>query len=427
MDENNKDFIENNEDIIIEEIELEEELFESEKTKEEKTYEIPEDIYIYRSSEEIKKPKKKSFRGSAMSYIALALIASIIGGLASSYIGPRLYGRYLPIPAGNSNNQYVAQQVSINTSDDINTVSAVVKKSMSSVVGITSVELQQYFFSQQEVEGVGSGVIVDSNGYILTNSHVVADGQAKSINVLFENGDKKPATVLWNDSTLDLAIVKVDATGLPVATLGDSDKLEVGEIAIAIGNPLGLEFQRSVTSGIISGLNRSIKVDTSNIIENLIQTDASINPGNSGGPLLNSKGEVIGINTAKIKSAEGLGFSIPINEVKTIIEEVIESGTYKIVYMGISGISVDDYQARLGVKLTTEKGLILIQVGENTPASRAGLLNGDIIVKIDDTDIQNMSSLKKTLYKYKQGDTAVLTVVRNNEEKKINIDFTDLR
>lgn len=436
MDENNKDFIENNEDIIIEEIELEEELFESEKTKEEKTYEIPEDIYIYRSSEEIKKPKKKSFRGSAMSYIALALIASIIGGLASSYIGPSLYGKYLPIPAGNSNNQYVAQQVSINTSDDINTVSAVVKKSMSSVVGITSVELQQYFFSQQEVEGVGSGVIVDSNGYILTNSHVVADGQAKSINVLFENGDKKPATVLWNDSTLDLAIVKVDATGLPVAALGDSDKLEVGEIAIAIGNPLGLEFQRSVTSGIISGVNRSIQLSKNNtmnntvektVIENLIQTDASINPGNSGGPLLNSKGEVIGINTAKIQSAEGLGFSIPINEVKTIIEEVVENGTYKIVYMGISGISVDDYEARLGVKLNTEKGLILIQVGENTPASRAGLLNGDIIVKIDDTDIQNMSSLKKTLYKYKQGDTAVLTVVRNNEEKKINIDFTDLR
>ncbi|MDR7855091.1 trypsin-like peptidase domain-containing protein [Tissierella sp.] len=433
MDENNKDLIENNEDLIIEGFKLEEDIIESEDiiepeyTKEEEYSKIPEDIYIYRSSEEVKRPKKKSFRGSAVSYIALALVASIIGGLASSYIGPSLYGKYLPNPASVASNQYVAQQVSINTSDDINTVSAVVKKSMSSVVGITSVELQQYFFSQQEVEGVGSGVIVDSNGYILTNSHVVANGQAKSVNVLFENGDKKPATVLWNDSTLDLAIVKVEATGLPVATLGDSDKLEVGEIAIAIGNPLGLEFQRSVTSGIISGLNRSIKIDSSNIIENLIQTDASINPGNSGGPLLNSKGEVIGINTAKIKSAEGLGFSIPINEVKAIIEEVIESGTYKIVYMGISGISVDDYQARLGVKLTTEKGLILIQVGENTPASRAGLLNGDIIVKIDETDIENMNNLKKALYKYKQGDSAVLTVVRNNEDKKINIDFTDLK
>lgn len=417
-----------NKDVNMEEFkkeEIEEEVGEEKHT-------LPEDIYIYRSSEQVKKPKKKSFKGSLISYIALALVASIIGGLASSYIGPSLYGNILPNP---TNNQYVAQQVSINTSDDINTVSAVAKKAMSSVVGITSVELQQNFFSQQEVEGVGSGVIVDSNGYILTNSHVVADGNAKSVNVLFENGDKKPGTVLWNDGVLDLAIVKVDATNLPVAALGDSDKLEVGEISVAIGNPLGLEFQRTVTSGIISGLNRSMQLSsvnskgqvTTNIIENLIQTDASINPGNSGGPLLNSKGEVIGINTAKIKSAEGLGFSIPINDVKAIVEEVVSSGTYKTVYMGISGVSVDEYQSRLGVKLSTDKGLILIQVVENTPAAKAGLLNGDIIVKMDDIQIDNMSKLKKTLYKYKQGDKATLTVIRNNEEKKIDIDFTELK
>lgn len=428
MDENKDLNMEEFEKEEIEEIDKEE--IEEEVGEEKHT--LPEDIYIYRSSEQVKKPKKKSFKGSLISYIALALVASIIGGLASSYIGPSLYGNILPNP---TNNQYVAQQVSINTSDDINTVSAVAKKAMSSVVGITSVELQQNFFSQQEVEGVGSGVIVDSNGYILTNSHVVADGNAKSVNVLFENGDKKPGTVLWNDGVLDLAIVKVDATNLPVAALGDSDKLEVGEISVAIGNPLGLEFQRTVTSGIISGLNRSMQLSsvnskgqvTTNIIENLIQTDASINPGNSGGPLLNSKGEVIGINTAKIKSAEGLGFSIPINDVKAIVEEVVSSGTYKTVYMGISGVSVDEYQSRLGVKLSTDKGLILIQVVENTPAAKAGLLNGDIIVKMDDIQIDNMSKLKKTLYKYKQGDKATLTVIRNNEEKKIDIDFTELK
>lgn len=390
----------------------------------EKNYKIPEDIYLYRSYEEKKEPKKKSFRGSVISYIALALVASLIGGLASSYIGPSLYGKVLPNP---NNTQYTAAPVNINTTDDINTVSAVVKKAMSSVVGITSVEVQQFFFSEQEVEGVGSGVIIDSNGYILTNSHVVADGNAKSVNVLFENGDKKPGTVLWNDSTLDLAIVKVDATGLPVATLGDSDKLEVGEIAVAIGNPLGLEFQRSVTSGIISGLHRSVQVSTSNVIEDLIQTDASINPGNSGGPLLNSKGEVVGINTAKIKSAEGLGFSIPINEAKAIVEEVVKNGSYKTVFMGISGISVEDYQARLGVKLTTDKGVILIQVSENTPASRAGLLNGDIVTKIDNIEIDNMNKLKKALYRYKQGDKATLTIIRNNTEEKIDIEFTDIR
>jgi len=396
---------------------------ENKEFRTEENYKIPEDIYIYRSYEEKNEPKKRSFKGSFISYIALALIASIVGGLTSSYIAPNLYGKVLPNP---KNSQYTASPVNITTNDDINTVSAVAKKAMSSVVGITSVEVQQFFFSQQEVEGIGSGVIIDSNGYILTNSHVVGDGNAKSINVLFENGDKKEGKVLWNDSILDLAVVKVDATGLPVATLGDSDKLEVGEIAVAIGNPLGLEFQRSVTSGIISGLSRTIQVGQSNVIEDLIQTDASINPGNSGGPLLNSKGEVIGINTAKIKSAEGLGFSIPINKAKVIAEEVVKNGTYKTVYMGIKGVSVEEYQYRLGIKLSTEKGVILLEVGQNTPASRAGLLNGDIILKIDDTEISTMNELKKALYKYKQGDKATLTVIRNNTEEKIDIEFTDL-
>ncbi|SHE41092.1 serine protease, S1-C subfamily, contains C-terminal PDZ domain [Tissierella praeacuta DSM 18095] len=396
---------------------------ENKEFRTEENYKIPEDIYIYRSYEEKNEPKKRSFKGSFISYIALALIASIVGGLTSSYIAPNLYGKVLPNP---KNSQYTASPVNITTNDDINTVSAVAKKAMSSVVGITSVEVQQFFFSQQEVEGIGSGVIIDSNGYILTNSHVVGDGNAKSINVLFENGDKKEGKVLWNDSILDLAVVKVEATGLPVATLGDSDKLEVGEIAVAIGNPLGLEFQGSVTSGIISGLSRTIQVGQSNVIEDLIQTDASINPGNSGGPLLNSKGEVIGINTAKIKSAEGLGFSIPINKAKVIAEEVVKNGTYKTVYMGIKGVSVEEYQYRLGIKLSTEKGVILLEVGQNTPASRAGLLNGDIILKIDDTEISTMNELKKALYKYKQGDKATLTVIRNNTEEKIDIEFTDL-
>ena len=413
------------EELRAEELDRLQQLEEMEESmKEEERYEIPEDIYIYTSSDKSEKTPKKSFRGSLLSYIALTIVASMIGGLASSYIGPRLYGNILPNP---KSSEYTAQQVSINTSDDVNTVSAVVKKAMSSVVGITTVEVQDYFYSQREVEGIGSGVIVDTNGYILTNSHVVGGGNAKSINVLFENGDKKPGTVLWNDSTLDLAVVKVDATGLPVASLGDSDKLEVGEISVAIGNPLGLEFQRTVTSGIISGLNRAIQVDSNSVIENLIQTDASINPGNSGGPLLNSKGEVIGINTAKIKSGEGLGFAIPINEAKAIVEQVVSSGTYKTVFMGISGVAVDEYQSKLGVRLGTDKGIILIQVSEDSPAGRAGLRNGDIIQKIDDSETENMSQLKKSLYKFKQGDKAKLTILRDNTEKNIDIEFTDLR
>ena len=158
---------------------------------------------------------------------------------------------------------------------------------------------------------------------------------------------------------MDLAILKVNATGLPEATLGDSDNLEVGQLAVAIGNPLGLDFQRTVTSGIISGLHRTIRVDESTIIEDLIQTDASINPGNSGGPLLNSKGEVIGINTAKIKTAEGLGFSIPINMAKTIINQVVKEGTYKTVFIGITGVDLELYERQLGVDLKADNGVIL--------------------------------------------------------------------
>lgn len=374
------------------------------------------------------KPKKKKFlkKGNLMSYLAVALIASIIGGLISAYVGPKyLYGSILPSP--NEQQYQTSQTMNITTGDDINTVSAVAKKAMSSVVGITTIEIQRYAFAEREVEGVGSGVIVDSNGYILTNSHVVGDGNAKEITVLFENGDKKPGKVLWNDAALDLAIVKVEETGLPVATLGDSDKLEVGEIAVAIGNPLGLEFQRTVTSGIISGLHRSIRVDENNIIEDLIQTDASINPGNSGGPLLNSKGDVIGINTAKIKTGEGLGFSIPINIVKPIIQQVIKEGTYKTVFIGITGVEVNVYERQLGIDLSIDNGVIVIEVAADSPASKAGLRSGDVIVKIDNQKVENMNQLKKTLYKYSQGDKATLEIIRDGEEKKIEVEFSNLR
>lgn len=371
---------------------------------------------------ERKGKKKKSFRGSLFSYIALALVCSIVGGLASTFIAPMVFKN-----VNTASKEYTPQAITINTNDDISTVAAVAKKAMSSVVGITTIETQDlYWFGQRDVPGVGSGVIVDSNGYILTNSHVVANGNAKDIKVLFENGDKVQGTVLWNDATLDLAIVKVDVTGLPVAVLGDSDELEVGEIAIAIGNPLGLEFQRSVTSGIISGLHRSVQVDQLTVIDDLIQTDASINPGNSGGPLLNRKGEVIGINTAKMKSAEGLGFSIPINQAKAIVEEVIKKGSYKTVLMGITGMSVEEYEGRVGVKLPIDEGLVILTVQQNSPADKAGIYTGDIITKIDNVEINSISQLKKALYKYKQGDKANLSVIRNGKETKLVIEFTVL-
>lgn len=388
-----------------------------EVTNERKSYaSIPDDIYIER--EEKKPPKKKGFRGSFLSYITLALVASIIGGFTASYLSPLLLG-------GSNNNApiYNADPITINTSDDIGTVSAVVKKSMKSVVGITTLETVNDLFGESDVGGLGSGVIVDSDGYILTNSHVVADGNAKEIKVLFDNGDQVNGKILWTDPTLDLAIVKVDIKGLTPMELGDSDKLEVGEIAIAIGNPLGLEFQRTVTSGIISGLNRTVAVDRNTVMDNLVQTDASINPGNSGGPLLNSQGQVVGINTAKIRSGEGLGFSIPINSTKSIIKEVIEKGTFETVQLGIKGIDIQEYQSRLGIDLNLEKGVIVLEVVGDSPAAKAGLANNDILLKIGKTDIESMQSLKKTLYDYKKGDTIDLTIIRNNKKETIKVSF----
>ncbi len=384
------------------------------------SYYLPDDDYYYG-----RKKKKKGFKGSFISYLLVIIIASTIGGMVSPYVAERLYDRVLPHPTYQYQNE---SPITINALDDMNTVSAVVKKSMSSVVGITTIEeVQQYWFAPQLVEGLGSGIIVDSNGYILTNSHVVAGGNARSVTVLFENGDKLPANVLWADPNMDLAIVKVNASNLPVADLGDSDEIQVGEIAVAIGNPLGLEYQRSVTAGIISGLHRSVQVSQTSIIEDLIQTDASINPGNSGGPLLNAKGQVIGINTAKIKSGEGLGFSIPINEAKQAISEVINNGSYQQVFMGISGLSVEEYEERLGIGLPIDKGLVILQVSPNTPAHQAGILSGDILIKMDNNSIDNMTQLKKVLYNYKLGNRAKLVVYRVDREVELEIEFTQTR
>ncbi|MDD2446897.1 MAG: trypsin-like peptidase domain-containing protein [Tissierellia bacterium] len=367
-------------------------------------------------------PKRRSF----FSYIIVAIIAGIVGGVISVYIAPTyLYGNIIPMPEIFSTKPAIVNEIIINPTDEINTTAAVARKATSSVVGITSVQMQREFFWTRPVEGVGSGVVVNSNGYILTNAHVIGNGEAKEIKVLFESGDEFAGKVLWVDSALDLAVLKVNASNLSYARLGNSDVLEVGELAIAIGNPLGLDFQRSVTSGVISGLHRSIQVDQFNMMEDLIQTDASINPGNSGGPLLNGKGEVIGINTAKVQSGEGLGFSIPINTVKPIIEEVVEQGGFKNVYIGFTGTEVEVYERQFGVDLNTDSGLIILEVVPGSPAEKAGLKPLDIILAIDDQIIDNMADLRKILYDYRIGDSAILKVNREGIIKEAKITFIE--
>lgn len=347
--------------------------------------------------------------------IVVAVVSSILGSSLTLFALKDRIG---------SNTQ--SSNIVVNeTSKAQNVYQAVAKKATPSVVGITTTSLSKdnMFAIPQETHGVGTGIIVDSNGYILTNSHVVSDGDATNVNVLFSDGSDIDGKVMWYDPQMDLAIVKVDKTGLTAADLGNSDDVEVGDISIAIGNPLGLDLQKSVTQGIISGLNRTISTSQSSNMTGLIQTDASINSGNSGGPLLNEKGQVIGINTAKASQGEGLGFAIPINTAKTVIEKVVKEGSYEKVTLGIKGTDLESYEQAIGQDLTGKNGVYVVEIVSASSAEKSGMKSGDVIVKIDNDSITGMNDLNKVLYKFKKGDKVKITVIRNGREKELEIKF----
>lgn len=361
------------------------------------------------------KPKKSSKLG----YIAVALLAAIFSSaitLAAAYM-------YLPeilLQKGLIN--IPRPNITIEPQQDLTVYSAVAEKAMPSVVGITTVTLQRdAFFGTRRASGLGTGVVVDERGYILTNSHVVGDGDVEEVMVLLYDGTRLPAEVLWNERTLDLAVIKVEGTNLTPAELGDSDNLRVGEIAIAIGNPLGLNFERTLTQGVISGLNRSIPLGQGETIEDLIQTDASINPGNSGGPLLNSLGQVIGINTAKIQTGEGLGFAIPINTAKPIVDQFIEKGEFQRVLLGIRGVNAEAFEGLTGTKLNTEYGVYVVEVEANSVAERYGIQSKDVIVGIGGNPTKVMGHLIRELYRYRPGDTTTVDIIRNERELQIEV------
>lgn len=367
------------------------------------------------------KPKKKGKRKTVFGYIAVAIVAALIGGLSGGYIATS----QINITDKNSGGTLTAQDVNINLTDDVYFAAAVAEKTQKTVVGITTNIVQQYntFFGPQtqKSQSMGSGFIVDSNGYIVTNAHVIGDGQYENITVSLIDGTNEVGEVLWYDTTLDLAVVKINKTGLPTVELGNSDELMVGEPTVAIGNPMTLDLERTVTQGIISGLNRSIAFDNGTVIEPLIQTDASINAGNSGGPLFNAKGQVIGINTAKMSTAEGLGFSIPINTAKPIIEQIIDNGTFSTVYVGIKGVDVETYEKGYGIDLTADYGVVIIETMKDSPAATAGLQPNDVITAIDGEKIESMSDLKRNLYGYKNNDVVELTIIRNGNEQNVTM------
>lgn len=375
--------------------------------------------------------KRRNRKKSGKSVVFLAICFSLIGSILGSAV------TYNFLIRSNMNSSVTETEpgsttpVKINASDSENVGSAVFKKVVPSVVGITTKGYQRTIFGTQAITGTGSGVIISKDGYILTNSHVIRIGEniAKDVEVFLNDGQKVKGKVVWSDKAVDIAIVKIEgANNLVPAELGDSDALEVGQTAIAIGNPIDLAFQRSLSKGVISGLNRFIgQVDGGGYMVGLIQTDASINGGNSGGPLVDQNGKIIGINTVKLQSAEGMGFAIPINSIKPIIESVLKTGEYQPVALGATIMPVQSVQRMINKSLGTNYGQFIAKVESGSPAEKAGIKKGDILMEIDGTKVVTNEVLRALLYKYNPGDVAKATILRNGKEVKIEITFTDYK
>lgn len=323
------------------------------------------------------------------------------------------------------------------------TITKMLETTTETVVGVSKLKDNgKTVFIQDGVSkmGIGSGVIVSEKGYIITNEHV-SGPEKSSCYITLSDGKNYKASVEWADSDLDLAIVKVNLKCVNYAKLGDSEELKVGQTVYAIGNPIGFEFQKTVTSGIISALNRTIifkeneqvlgqsesrESDNTIFMSNLIQTDATINPGNSGGPLINNNGEIIGINSVKITSAEGIGFAIPINVIKPIINKFENDGGFDEPSIGIFAYdkNVIPY---LDSRINFETGIYVAQISMDSPAFTSGLQIGDIITKIDDIELKKMSDLRQYIYSKKIGDIVKLTVFRNNKEHIVEIKLSKKR
>ena len=370
---------------------------------------------------------KRIKRKNAKKKITIIAIIVAILWLFGFYI----YVTYskIEIKSGNSEATKVQSTESAQTVEKVEeksqTIADIIEETTKSVVGISKLKSagNSILSNSNESElGLGTGIIVAENGYILSNAHVTGERYSKCY-ITLENGQNYEGKVMWSDENLDLSITKIEAKNLSYATLGDSSKIRVGETVYAIGNPIGFEFRRTVTSGIISAKNRSIKIEEENnqtYMSDLIQTDATINPGNSGGPLITPNGEVIGINTVKISTAEGIGFAIPINVVKTIIESYKQTGTYEQATIGIYAYD-KDVIPYLDTNVKFEKGIYVAQITPKGAADGSELEEKDIIVSIDDKELNTMNDLREYIYTKKPGDQVTLKIIRKKITKNINI------
>jgi S1-C subfamily serine protease len=358
--------------------------------------------------------------------VAIAVVAGIVSGGLSAAGVANLIGQQdrQPVTADNP-----ATTVADVTIDESSAVISAVAKVAPAVVTIQT----QVGGDFGDATGSGSGFIYDPDGLILTNKHVVED--ATALNIVLNDGREFPGTVYGIDSLTDLAIVTIDATDLPYAPIGSSDALEPGQLAIAIGNPLG-DYENTVTTGVVSGIGRQITAsnalqNSSDVLRNLIQTDAAINPGNSGGPLVNSAGQVIGVNTAVSENAQGLGFAIPIDVARPIMDQAVAGEELVRPWIGVyymaltpalaedAGVDVDN-----GALIGTNDGSAAVFPG--SPAEAAGLQAGDVIVAIDGNEITADGDLSMLILPYRAGDTITLSVLRDGTTREVDVTLGEL-
>lgn len=403
-----------------------------------------------------KKPKKHTGLKIMASLMAMVCVSAGSIGIYSQIQNKNLSSAQVVVEDDDKGNKNTvsAETVSLIKKSETDTsalsTEEIVEKVLPSVVGIesqftiTSQSNSGYFYgfgfgnsspTTSTATATGTGVIITDNGYIVTNAHVIYDseyggGVAESIKVLLSDDSSYDAQIIGYDTDCDLAVLKIDAENLTSAEFGDSDSLKLGESVVAIGNPLGFELMDTVTSGIVSGLNRNITINDKAMT--LIQTDAAINSGNSGGPLINKYGQVIGINSSKMSSSyssgasiEGIGFAIPSSEVSSIIDDIMKYGY--VTGKPQLGISCQDVTETIASMYNMPIGVYVTAVTENSAADKAGLKSGDVIVSINDTKVSTSAELTAQKNLYSAGDEITLTFIRNGEENTVSVVLDEIK
>jgi len=355
-----------------------------------------------------------------------ALSGAVAGGFAVYQVVQQHANLPAPLqavlPVSNTNPD---QTLVLNTTDIQTTITKSVQKVGPSVVTVVGTITGQttFFGTSSDATVSGSGIFISDQGYVLTNNHVVEGTQ--DVNIILSDGSQEKATIVGTDPYSDIAVLKTDGKVPAVAVLGNSDVLNPGETVIAIGSPLG-DFKNTVTVGVVSATGRSIDTGKGYQIEDLIQTDAAINQGNSGGPLVNLAGEVIGINTLIVRNsgsgavAEGLGFSIPINTAQAVAEQIIQKGYFSRPYLGV-GYQPVTPDIAAAYNLPIQWGVYITKVAANSPASQAGIQQGDFITKVGDVTMDETHSYLNVFFTYKPGDQITMTLMRNGKEVQVQV------